>query len=82
MSIINGKTNNFNNKLLISDNKLNIGAVNAINTSKPKPEDVSSHHALPQIEKKASKEHNDEIQALVIVAGIIGVIAIGGSYLL
>ena len=45
MSIIHGKTNNFNNKLLISNTKLNIGAVNAINTSKPKQEQIVINQA-------------------------------------
>ena len=82
MSIINGKTNDFNNKILISNTKLNIGSVNDINISKPETtEIVEPKHALPQIDHpihRKTKEHNDEIQALVIVGGIIGVIALGG----
>ena len=80
MSIINGKTNNFNNKLLISSDKLNIGAVNAlINTSQPKhAAHINQDQILPPHEMKASKEHNEEIQAVVIVGAIIGVLAIAG----
>ena len=84
MSIINGKTNDFNNKILISNTKLNIGSVNDINISKPETtEVVEPKHALPQIghpihRYAKAKEHNDEILSLVFVGGIIGIIALGG----
>ena len=46
MSIVNGKTNQFNNEILISSKKVNIGSTNAlINTSQPKHA-ARSHHVL------------------------------------